>query len=172
MNSSSYEEKAKSCAFTPIFPLPSLNLFSVYLRLRGCVHECGTAGERRVANGEWQAASGKWRAVSGEWRVAKLLCRHAFHFSDQNSAGGRRIRCSTPNSHVDDWNVFMNSLFRSTYFHILLIIFLSLLPLLLFLSSFFGSGPDRGQSPVEWGEILSVQLYIRVSIHPASIQGV
>ena len=28
---------------------------------------------------------------------------------------------------------------------------------------FLGSGPDRGQSPVEWGEILFVHLSIRLS---------
>ena len=30
-----------------------------------------------------------------------------------------------------------------------------------------GSSPDRGQSPVEWGEIhLSVHPFVRLSIHP------
>ena len=35
-----------------------------------------------------------------------------------------------------------------------------------------GSGPDRGQSPVEWGEIPSIHPSIRTSVPPFSIQGV
>ena len=34
-------------------------------------------------------------------------------------------------------------------------------------SFFLGSGPDRGQSPVEWGEILSIHPSIRLSIRPS-----
>ena len=29
------------------------------------------------------------------------------------------------------------------------------------------SGPDRGQSPVEWGEIPSIRSSVRLSIHPS-----
>ena len=32
-------------------------------------------------------------------------------------------------------------------------------------TSFLGSGPDRGQSPVEWGEIPYVHTSVRLSIH-------
>ena len=30
-----------------------------------------------------------------------------------------------------------------------------------------GSGPDRGQSPVEWGDFPSVRPSIRPSVHPS-----
>ena len=32
---------------------------------------------------------------------------------------------------------------------------------------FLGSGPDRGQSPVEWGEIPFVHLFVRPSVPPS-----
>ena len=45
------------------------------------------------------------------------------------------------------------------------------LALLYFLLSFHGgrqgSGPDRAQSPVEWGDFLSVRPSVRPSIHPS-----
>ena len=45
------------------------------------------------------------------------------------------------------------------------------LALLYFLLGFHGgrqgSGPDRGRSPVEWGDFLSVCLFIRPSIRPS-----
>ena len=31
---------------------------------------------------------------------------------------------------------------------------------------FLGSGPDRGRSPVEWGEIPFVHLFVRPSVPP------
>merc|ERR1712002_354681 len=31
--------------------------------------------------------------------------------------------------------------------------------------SFLGSGPDRGRSPVEWGDFPSVRSYVRSSVH-------
>ena len=34
---------------------------------------------------------------------------------------------------------------------------------------FLGSGPNSGQSPVEWGEILSVCPSVRLSVHPPSL---
>ena len=34
-------------------------------------------------------------------------------------------------------------------------------------SCFLGSGPDRGRSPVEWGEIPYVRPYVRTSIRPS-----
>ena len=50
------------------------------------------------------------------------------------------------------------------------------LALLYFLLGFHGgrqgSGPDRGQSPVEWGEIPSVHLSVRPSISPSIRQSV
>ena len=30
---------------------------------------------------------------------------------------------------------------------------------------FLGSGPDRGQSPVEWGDFPSVRPYVHPSVH-------
>ena len=36
-----------------------------------------------------------------------------------------------------------------------------------FILSFLGSGPDRGQSPVKWGDFLPVCLSVRLSIHPS-----
>ena len=36
---------------------------------------------------------------------------------------------------------------------------------------FLGSGPGRGRSPVEWGEILSVRSSVYSSIHPFIPQG-
>ena len=45
------------------------------------------------------------------------------------------------------------------------------LALLYFLLGFHGgrqgSGPDRGQSPVEWGDFLSIRTSIRPSVHPS-----
>ena len=32
---------------------------------------------------------------------------------------------------------------------------------------FLGSGPGRGRSPVEWGEILFVRPFARLSFHPS-----
>ena len=32
-------------------------------------------------------------------------------------------------------------------------------------SSFLGSGPGRGQSPVEWGDFPSVHPYVHPSVH-------
>ena len=44
------------------------------------------------------------------------------------------------------------------------------LALLYFLLGFHGgrqgSGPDRGQSPVEWGDFLSVRSFVRPSVPP------
>ena len=45
-----------------------------------------------------------------------------------------------------------------------------ILPLSLFSSLFLGSGPDRGRSPVEWEDFLSVRTFVRPSPplgHPA-----
>ena len=37
------------------------------------------------------------------------------------------------------------------------------------LSRFLGSGPDRGRSPVEWGDFLSVRPYVRMSVRPSPL---
>ena len=34
------------------------------------------------------------------------------------------------------------------------------------LLSFLGSGPDRGRSPVEWGDFPYVRPYVRTSVPP------
>ena len=38
--------------------------------------------------------------------------------------------------------------------------------LVIYMNGKQGSGPDRGQSPVEWGEIPSICPSVRLSIHP------
>ena len=47
------------------------------------------------------------------------------------------------------------------------------LALLYFLLGFHGgrqgSGPDRGQSLVEWGDFLSVRPYVRTSVPPSGL---
>ena len=36
-----------------------------------------------------------------------------------------------------------------------------------FFSSFLGSGPDRGRSPVEWGDFPSVRSFVRTYVPPS-----
>ena len=38
--------------------------------------------------------------------------------------------------------------------------------LVIYLNLKQGSCPDRGQSPVEWGEIPSIRPFVRSSVHP------